>query len=189
MTVLEGLIGSYGLLAVLLGTFFEGETILVLGGLAAHRGYLSLGSVIAVGFLGSFVGDQFYFQLGRWHGAALIAKRPAWHARVQRAQRVLERHHIAFILGFRFLYGLRTISPFAIGMSEVPIQRYLILNFLGGLVWSVAVAMLGYSVGGGAEALIGRVKEIELWLFAGVAAAGSAIWLIYRVRERRVSDG
>ena len=39
---LESLIDTYGYLAILVGTFFEGETILVLGGLAAYREYLGL---------------------------------------------------------------------------------------------------------------------------------------------------
>jgi membrane protein DedA with SNARE-associated domain len=37
---LESILDTYGYLAVLVGTFLEGETILVLGGVAAHRGYL-----------------------------------------------------------------------------------------------------------------------------------------------------
>ena len=185
MSPFESFLTAYGILAILLGTFLEGETILVLAGLAAHRGYLPMPSVIAAGFVGTFVGDQFYFYLGRRHAGAFLAKRPALGDRIARAQRFLERHHVAFILGFRFLYGLRTVSPFAIGMSDVPLHRYLILNALGGLVWSVAVALLGYSLGQGAEALLGRLKEIEAWLFLGVAVMGSIVWLAYFVRRRR----
>jgi membrane protein DedA with SNARE-associated domain len=182
---LENLLATYGLLAIFLGTFFEGETILVLAGLAAHRGYLPLSAVFAAGFMGTFVGDQLYFQLGRWRGEAFLAKRPALKSRVERAQRFLQRHHVAFILGFRFSYGLRTISPFAIGMSDVRLHRYLLLNALGGFVWSVAVTLVGYCVGEGAEALLGRVKEIEGWLFLGVTAVGATVWLVHVARRRR----
>jgi membrane protein DedA with SNARE-associated domain len=185
MISLESFLETYGLLAILLGTFFEGETILVLAGLAAHRGYLSLPSVVAAGFLGTFVGDQLYFHLGRRHAEVFLARRPAWGARLARSRRFLDRHHVAFILGFRFLYGLRTVSPFAIGMSDVGPRRYLILNAAGGLFWSVAVALLGYSVGEGAETLLGRVKEIEGWLFLGVAVVGSSIWLAFFWRRLR----
>ena len=37
---LPGLIDAYGYLAVFVGAFLEGETILALAGLAAYRGYL-----------------------------------------------------------------------------------------------------------------------------------------------------
>jgi len=58
---LESIVDTYGYVAVLLGTFLEGETILVLGGFAAHRGYLALPWVIVAAFFGSLCGDQLFF--------------------------------------------------------------------------------------------------------------------------------
>lgn len=57
----EELISTYGYVAVGIGTFQEGETILILGGFASHRGYLELPWVIACAFLGTLFGDRFYF--------------------------------------------------------------------------------------------------------------------------------
>jgi len=184
MSGLETLIATYGLAAIVVGTFVEGETIVVLAGLAAHRGYLPLHAVILAAFAGTFAGDQLYFYLGRWRGASLLERRPGWAARVERTRRVLDRHHVAFILGFRFLYGLRTVSPFVIGMSGVSRRRFLLLNTLGGLAWSVSIVMLGYLVGESAEALLGQLHEVEVWLFAGVAAVGLGLWLAHLLRRR-----
>jgi len=182
---IEDFLASYGLAAVVVGTFFEGETVLVLAGLAAHRGYLGLSAVVAAGFAGTFLGDQLYFQIGRRHGAALLERHAAWRMRAERATRFLERHHITFILGFRFLYGLRTVSPLAVGMSDVPLWRYLALNAAGALAWSTAVSLLGYSLGEGAERVLGRVESAERWLFVGVAVLGAAIWCLWFVGRRR----
>jgi membrane protein DedA with SNARE-associated domain len=187
MSAFEDLLQNYGLIAIVVGTFLEGETILVLAGLAAHRGYLSLPAVIAAGFLGTFLGDQLYFALGRRRGQAFLAKRPTWQPRIERARNFLTRHAVVFIFGFRFLYGLRTVSPFVIGMSHVPARRYLVLNTLGGTVWSVAVALLGYGLGEGAELLLGRVRRFEVWIFLAVAVAGATVWSIYLLRLRRAS--
>jgi membrane protein DedA with SNARE-associated domain len=184
MSPLGSFLESFGYLAVVVGTFFEGETVLVLAGLASHRGYLSLPGVIAAGFVGTLAGDQLYFQIGRRRGEAFLARRPRLNARLERARVFLERHDVAFILGFRFLYGLRTVSPFAIGMSDVPFRRYLLLNAAGALVWSVTIALLGYSVGQSAELLLGRAREFEGWLFAGIAATGALVWMVYLLRTR-----
>ena len=56
MTI-ESFIETYGYAAILIGTFLEGETILVLGGFAAHRGYLSLPWVIVAAFAGTLSGE------------------------------------------------------------------------------------------------------------------------------------
>ena len=68
----QQLITDYGYAAVAIGTFLEGETILALGGFAAHRGYLSLPWVVVCGFVGNLLGDQLYYYIGRWKGDALL---------------------------------------------------------------------------------------------------------------------
>jgi membrane protein DedA with SNARE-associated domain len=88
---------------LLVGTFLAGETILVLAGIAAKLGYLELPWVIACGFAGSLIGDQFAFFLGRWRGRALLQGHPAWQRRAAHVSDILERHRIPVILGFRFL--------------------------------------------------------------------------------------
>ena len=55
------IIEHYGYAAIVIGTFLEGETILVLAGLVAHQGYLKLTGVITAAFLGSLCGDQLFF--------------------------------------------------------------------------------------------------------------------------------
>ena len=182
---LETFLSNYGLIAVVIGTFFEGETVLVLAGLAAHRGYLPLPAVVAAGILGTIVGDHLYFYIGRRHGDAFLSRRPGWRSRVARAQAFLERHHVLFILGFRVLYGLRTISPFAVGMSDVRLLRFLILDVFTAVIWSAGVALLGYSVGEGAQTLLGEVRRFELWLFAGLTAGGLLLWLAHHMHRRR----
>lgn len=80
----ESLLNDYGYPLLLIGTFLEGETILILAAVAAHLGYLSLQWVIACAFLGTLCGDQLYFYLGRRHGPALLAPRPVWQSSCQR---------------------------------------------------------------------------------------------------------
>ena len=61
---LLSIIENYGYAAILIGTFLEGETILVLAGVAAHQGYLVLTWVIIAAFVGSLCGDQLFFLFG-----------------------------------------------------------------------------------------------------------------------------
>ena len=184
MLTLESAIQTYGYWAILAGTFLEGETILILGGFAAHGGYLELPWVIAAAFTGTFCGDQLFFILGRMHSQRILAKRPSWRRRVEKAQRLLKRVRTPLMLGFRFLYGLRSVTPFVIGMSDVPTALFVFLNMLGAAVWALTVGIAGYVFGGALEILVGNVKRYELFAFAAVALAGLAFWLC-RLRRRR----
>ena len=144
---MESFIYTYAYLGVFVGTFFEGETILILAALAAHSGYLSLPGVIITAFLGTICGDQFYFFLGRWHGRQILEKRKNWRARVEKAQRLFDRFSTHLILISRFLYGVRTVTPFIVGMSSVPSMKFMVLNAIGAAVWAIGIGAGGISSG------------------------------------------
>ena len=183
--MLESLLNEYGYPILLLGTFFEGETVLILGGVAAHMGYLSIGWVITCGFVGTLFGDQLYFLIGRRHGAGFLARRPAWQARSQRVYRIMERYPVLLILGFRFLYGIRTVTPFAIGMSNISYLRFALLNMLGAGLWAVVIGLAGFYFGHGVEVVLGDIKHYELEVLAFVIAVGVLVWTVFLFRRRK----
>ncbi|MFJ1258173.1 DedA family protein [Cupriavidus sp. CuC1] len=177
------LIQDYGYLAVAAGTFLEGETILIMAGVAANRGHLALPTVIVIGTLASFLGDQLYFYVGRRYGTALLARFPSMQSRAARASALLHRHHLPLILSIRFLYGLRIAGPIAIGMSAVPWFRFLVLNLTGAVVWAVAIAGAGYGFGQGLGYLLGNFDSDEAWGLAAILLCGALWWLFARYRS------
>ncbi|MCC5763427.1 DedA family protein, partial [Klebsiella pneumoniae] len=115
--MLQQFLQDFGYFALFLGTFFEGETILVLAGFLAFRGYMQLDTVILTAFLGSYAGDQLWYFLGRRHGRRLLARKPRWQKLGDKALDHVRRHPDLWVLSFRFVYGLRTVMPVAIGLS------------------------------------------------------------------------
>ena len=182
---LQSMIENYGYAALLVGTFLEGETILILAGLAAQRGYLTLDGVIFAAFLGSLSGDQLFFYLGRKHSRAVLARRPAWKDKVKKVHRIMDRFQTAIILSFRFLYGLRTVTPFVIGMSSVSVKKFVVLNAAGALVWAAAFGSGGYFFGRALEVFIGRIENFEALAFAGIGLLGLIIWAVHFYLRRK----
>ena len=168
MSVQE-LISSYGYFAIAIGTFFEGETVLVLGGLAAHQGYLELPYVFVYAFLGSLSGDQLYFYIGRIKGKKILEKHSSLKKRSEKVFLLLEKHRTWFILSFRFLYGLRSIAPLLIGLGRVSPGYFLLLNALGALMWTLVIGTLGYLFGQIFELIIDDVRKYELFIFTFLA--------------------
>lgn len=180
---LQSIIEHYGYAAILIGTFLEGETILVLAGVAAHQGYLALGGVITAAFLGSLCGDQLFFFLGRKHSQAVLAKRPVWRRKAQKVEKMLSRFQNPMILSFRFLYGLRTVAPFVIGMGSVSATKFILLNAVGALTWAAVVGSGAYLFGHALEMFIGEIKHYEVHVFAAIILLGSLIWGVYFYRR------
>ena len=177
------LIESYGYAAVFAGAFLEGETILAWAGLAAYRGYLDLFIVIALATTAGFLGDQFYFFLGRYHGARVLARFPLAHERALRIDALLSRYHAPLIIGIRFMYGLRIAGPILLGMGRVPAWKFVVYNLIGAAIWAPLVAGIGYFFGSILELVLHDLKHFEMWAFAIVLAIGVTCAIIHRMRD------
>jgi membrane protein DedA with SNARE-associated domain len=184
---LEQLVNTYGYAAIFIGTCLEGETILVLGGIAAKLGYLELPWVILCAFTGTILADQSIFFLGRYKGQAVLDKWPSWQARTEQVRHHVKRHRIAIILGFRFLYGLRTVTPFVLGMSRVPVAEFVILNIIAAGLWASLIGGLGYVFGKTLELILGDIQHYQMELMGGIALIAMAFWTVRRIRRARNS--
>lgn len=185
--MLHQFLNDFGYLALFLGTFFEGETILVLAGFLAFRGYMDINLVMLVAFFGSYAGDQLWYFLGRRHGRRLLARKPRWQTLGDRALEHIRKHPDLWVLSFRFVYGLRTVMPVAIGLSGYPPRRYLLLNGIGAAVWSIALGQAAYHFGSVLERLLGSVKKYELWVLGILLLLGVALWIARRIKAARIA--
>lgn len=183
---LESLVRDYGYWALLIGTFLEGETILLIAGFLAFGGQLDLWLCILSAFVGSLSGDQTAFYIGRFKGKQFVENRPKWKDRVARVHQMLERFQEALILSFRFFYGVRNLTPFLLGASDISGLKFFALNAIGAAVWAISFGYAGYFFGLAVTTVLKDVHHIQLVILLVAAVAGFAIWFVRR-RKRRMS--
>ncbi len=182
---MEHLIRTYGLLAIFVGCLLEGESVALAGGVAAHRGLLSLPAVMSVAFAGSFATDQALFWLGRKRRDRILRSRIAQGRPFARALALIERYPNGFILAFRFIYGIRLASPLAVGVSAVSSERYLLLNLIAAALWAVAVAGAGFLLSRTVETAFGVIQSTEKLILAVILVALACFWVVHAVGSRR----
>jgi membrane protein DedA with SNARE-associated domain len=178
MTISD-LVQQYGYYAVFIGTFLEGETVLLFSGFAAHRGLLQLQYVILLAFLASTLGDQLFFILGRVYGKRLLSRYPSLEKQLPRIELLLAKYHSPLILGIRFMYGLRIAGPVIMGTLKVSPLRFAALNLIGAAVWASLIAWLGYQFGNLLELLLQDLKKVEEAILIATLCA-SLGWAIFR---------
>jgi len=180
----QSLIEHYGYLAITIGAFFEGETILVVGGFLAHSGHLELPWVMLSAFMGTIFGDQLYFYIGRYKGMEWVEAHPKWHARTAKIFKYLHQNQTLFILSFRFIYGIRSVAPFVIGASGVNPLKYTILNLISATIWAISVGYLGYAVGEVAVQYLEDIKKYEYWIIGLILMISMMVWFYYRNKNK-----
>ncbi|MES2088258.1 MAG: DedA family protein [Patescibacteria group bacterium] len=154
-------ITTYGYVAILIGSFFEGEMILVLGGLAVQHGLLNLPLVFACSLFGTLTSDISFFLLGRYKGKVLIHKYKFFSKLHMVSEKMSGRKAPFLAFGLRFMYGFRHLVPFSLGMSSIPTRTFLLFNFLGGLTWVLSVGFVGYFFGDVLEIFLGHLRHYE----------------------------
>lgn len=175
------MIQTYGYLAVALGSFLEGEAVLLAGSLAAYHGHLALPAVLAIAAVASFLGDLPYFFAGRHYGPRMLQRSASLQCRIERLESRIQRHHVMLVLSLRFLYGMRIAGLLALGMSKISAWRFLLLDFVGAVIWSAGICAAGYGAGGLFRRLLDKgATPGQLTAFAAVLAGTVLLWIAYR---------
>jgi membrane protein DedA with SNARE-associated domain len=102
-----------------------------------------------------------------------------------KGQNLLERFHTLVIVGFRFVYGFRTVTPFALGMSDVRTSRFVFLNGVGAFLWATTCGVLGYLFGAVFESLFQNVKRYEHFALLTILLAGAIIGAMFHLKTRK----
>ncbi|HUP48730.1 MAG TPA: DedA family protein [Thermoanaerobaculia bacterium] len=180
----EALLERFGYLAVFLGTFIEGEAILVIAGFFAERGHMEFVAVATVGFAGAYLGHLFWFWLGRVHGVRLLDRFPRMQLHFGKSIRMFERYGVAAIIVTQWLYGLRITCAVVVGISRISLIKFLIFEAISCLIWAVGITALGYYFGAAVQTLLGRYEHAERWGLLIIILVAIAAWAWHRRKEK-----
>jgi membrane protein DedA with SNARE-associated domain len=156
------LIDTYGYLAVFIGSIFEGEIIVFLGGLLSYQGNFNFIFVIILAFLGAIIGDMFWFLLGRYQGIKLISRFKWLREKTEKSLLYVEKNSRNLAFTMRFLYGFKSIIPFTLGITKIPIKTFFYFNTTGAFLWTILIISLGYLFGGVIETIFGRLRNHQI---------------------------
>lgn len=180
---IDSFIATYGLLAVFLGVIIEGETVVFIAGLLAHRGDIGILPLCMVAFLGTMSADNLFFYTGALAGKAFLRSLPFLDTRVSKIKRVFEKHPFLIVMIFRFMYGFRIATPCVVGMSKYSKLKFLAMDSVSSFTWSITYAVAGYMFGHLIYQVLHDARKYELWIALGIAiiGAGVACWQIKRL--------
>lgn len=182
--MLEVIIAQYGLIAVFIGTFFEGEIVVIAGGLLARLEFLNLTLVLITAFVATFLGDLFFFMLGRKRGNRFLDKRPHLKKRSERVRELVHDHHNKILFFYRFLYGIRVPTLLALGTSELSTKKFVLINLLNSTIWSLVFVLGGYFFGDLFTNIVGDIKNYEKEIVIGIGVIALVVWIVSIVKNR-----
>ncbi|MBM3610869.1 MAG: DedA family protein [Alphaproteobacteria bacterium] len=166
------------------GALLEGEMVLILAGAVAYHGYMALPLVMLISFVGATIHDIILFFVGRFLGSKILNHPFRWQKKIQRIATLIHKYDHYFIMSFRFIYGIRTITPILVGSGSINFKRYFSLIIISAAIWAIAVSYIGYSFAMGLEAILAHFDTVKKYLAMGVILIVGGIYLFMRRRKR-----
>ncbi len=177
---MEETIAHLGYVGVLVGTFLEGETTILLAAIFAKLGYLQLKPVIFWSFVGTFLGDCTFFFLGKFFGRSVIERCEFLRVKASTSSRIIRQYDHLILLMMRFLAGFRSIILVLLGCANLSTGRFLLIDVASSAVWSVLISMLGYSFANVVYIFVGDTRGYEKIIIPLAVIATVAPIFFYR---------
>lgn len=184
---LINLLKEYGYIILFFWSIMEGETGLVMAGVLSHTGDMNLWLSIVVAAIGGFIGDQIYFYMGRFNKDWLHREFKAHRRKFAKVRILLRKYGAGIIFIQRFMYGMRTIIPMAIGASGYDPRKFAIINFISAFLWASITIVPSYIFGKQILEILKWAKEH--WYLAGIILILilSFLWYLDKKMENKLA--
>jgi membrane protein DedA with SNARE-associated domain/membrane-associated phospholipid phosphatase len=169
-----------------IGLVAPGETAVLVGGVVAGQGQISLLVLIAIVWACAVAGDLTSYTLGRRLGRAWLLRHgdrvKITEDRLHQVERFFERRGGLTILIGRFIGLVRALAPFIAGTSKMPLRVFLPYDVVGAGAWATTFCVLGYVFWQSFDRVTQYVSR-GLFAFGTVVALGLALYALVRLRR------
>ena len=172
------------------GFLFPGEIALLLGGVIAYEGRVSLVAVLACGIAGAIVGDSVGYAIGRRYGRRLLdgtVGRFVNSSHLDRAETYLADRGGKSVFYGRFTAALRVLIPGLAGMGGLRYGTFLTYNVAGAVAWGSMSVLLGYFGGSSWQHVEHIASRVGLVVLALVVVVLLGRHLVRRASPERLA--
>jgi len=168
------------------GLVAPGETAVLVGGLVAGQGRISLQVLIAIVWTCAVAGDLTSYTLGRRLGRAWLLRHgdrvKITEERLHQVEQFFEHRGGLTILIGRFIGLVRALAPFIAGTSRMPLRVFLPYDIVGAGAWATTFCVLGYVFWQSFDRITQYVSR-GLFAFGTVVAVGVGLYFLVQLRR------
>jgi membrane-associated protein len=183
-----GLIGMFLILIVeaglLIGVFLPGDSLLFAAGIFAAQGYFPLWLVMIVCFIGTTIGDQLGYYLGKKYGAKIFSSEKIIffnQKHLDKTEAYFQKYGPRTILIARFIPFVRTGVPTFAGVGNMPYKTFFLYNIIGAIVWTLVFLLLGYSLAN----IVGEKVHLLRYITIGIIVI-SILWAFVEIARAKI---
>lgn len=151
-------LSTYGYIVLFLYSLGGGFVALLGAGVLSFMGKMDLTLSISIAFVANVIGDALLFYMSRYHKTEMMEYFRKHRRKLAFSHLLIKKHGAWIIILKKFIYGLKTLVPLAIGLTKYDFWKFSGYNAIGAAVWAIVVGGGSYLFGG---ALIEGYKMVS----------------------------
>ncbi len=144
---MEDFIRDWGYIALFLYSFGGGFVGLIFAGVLSYAGDLNIYISILVAGISNFLGDQFLFFLARKNKNYAKSMMGKYGRKIALAHLMMRKYGSFVVIIQKYIYGIKTLIPLAMGLTKYSAVKFSILNGLATFLWACIIGYLSFTAG------------------------------------------
>ncbi len=158
---------TYGYIILFLYSLGGGFFALAAAGVLSSMGRMDLALSVAVALAGNFLGDEMLLLFARYNKEAVKEYLKKHRRKLAYAHLLMKKYGTWVIFIQKYIYGVKTLVPIAIGLTRYDAVKFAWLNLLAAAVWAVTIGVASYLGGKTILAMLEWAK-MHPWFLPGV---------------------
>jgi len=144
---MESFIQDWGYIALFLYSFGGGMVALIVASILSYSGDLNIFITLIVAGSANFIGDQFLFFIARNNKNQAKQMMAKHQRKIALAHLLMRKYGFVIIFLQKYIYGIKTLVPLAMGLTKYDIKKFLFFNVLATIVWTLIIGVSSYMLG------------------------------------------
>lgn len=180
-------LSTWGYLILFLYTLGGGMVAIIAAGVLSYAGEMNLSIVIVVAAVSNFLGDTLLFYLSRYSKKEIMPYFKKQKRNLALAQILFKKHGGKIIFFKKYIYGLKTLIPLAIGLTKYSFVKFSIINFISAVIWAISLGLLSYYAGDFLISVFELIKQ-KPWIMPIILLAilGLIVWYFKIATKKKV---
>ncbi len=140
-------LSTYGYIALFLYTLGGGMVGIIAAGVLSYMGKMDLSISIFVAFISNAIGDNLLFYMSRYNKDQIAPYIKKHRRKLALSHVLMKRYGDKIIFFQKFVYGIKTLIPLAIGLTRYSYLKFTILNVISALIWALLLGYGSYEFG------------------------------------------
>ena len=138
---------TYGYVVLFLYSFGGGFLALMGAGVLSYAGHMDLTTSILVAFIANFIGDLVLVYMGRYNKKDVMLYLHKHKRKLALSHLLMKKHGSWVIFLQKYIYGVKTLIPLAIGITKYDLKKFALLNVFASAIWALVIGIGSYMAG------------------------------------------